>query len=148
VTQPFFTPVPQSGEVRSTMNTETPEIGRTPKAGLQRRMSDAAFSGTPAPDAGYALTLAHHACADLHAPAGVSHHDVEVGVALLASALASQAHRGPTMKDVRGVVSSLGLEQASSDAWPHFAGVSHSYAAQRRLVDDVASRVATERSRH
>ena len=96
MTQPTFSPVSRSGEVRPTVATSTPEIGRPPKAGLLRRAPTTAGSGTNAPGEGFALTLAERECSDLHVD-GVDHHDLVVGIALVAAKRASLAGRGPTV---------------------------------------------------
>jgi len=138
VTQPSYAPILRSGEVRPTRATQTPELGRTPKAGLQRHLITSALAGTPSPNEGYALTLAHQACHELDLPAGVSHHDVELGVGLVAAKLASAAHRGPTIYDVRKVLAHFGLDRTPVTAdLTAFGGLGHSYAAQRRFVDAV-----------
>ena len=82
------------------------------------------------------MTLAEHECADLHV-AGIAHHDLVVGVGLVAAKRASLAGRGPTVYDVRVVLELFGLREHASAATPDFAGLAHSYAAQRRFVDAV-----------
>lgn len=138
MTQPSYAPILRSGEVRPTRPTATPETGRPKKAGLQRHVSTQALTGTPSPNEGYALTLAARACHELSLPAGVSHHDVEIGVGLVAAKLASAARRGPTLHDVRAVLAHFGLDRApSAEALARFGGLGHSYAAQRHFVDAV-----------
>jgi len=138
VTQPTYTPVLRSGEVRPTRPTATPELGRAPKAGLLRHKASSALAGTPSPNEGYALTLAHQACHELVLPAGVDHHDIEIGIGLVAAKLASAAHRGPTIYDVRRAIAHFGLDQSPTAASLRgFGGLGHSYAAQRRFVDSV-----------
>jgi len=138
VTQPSYAPILRSGEVRPTKPTATPEFGRAPKAGLQRHATKGALAGTPAPGEGFALTLAARECEQLHFPHGVDDHDVEVGVGLVAAKRASLAGRGPTVYDVRAVVELFGLKEATVDACAPFAGLGHSYAAQRHFVDSVS----------
>ena len=117
------------------MATQTPEIGRPQKAGLLRHVPDVAGAGTNAPGEGFALTLAERECHSLHV-AGVSHHDLVVGVALVAAKRASLAHRGPSREDVRVVIDLFALS-GDSPVVEGFAGLAHSYAAQRRFVDAV-----------
>ena len=93
MTQPTFSPVSRSGEVRPTVATTTPEIGRIKKAGLLRHAPTTTGSGTNAPGEGFAMTLAQRECADLHID-GVDHHDLVVGIALVAAKRASLAGRG------------------------------------------------------
>jgi len=136
MTQPTFSPVSRSGEVRPTVATSTPEIGRTQKAGLLRHAPTTAGSGTNAPGEGFAMTLAERECADLHVD-GVDHHDLVVGIALVAAKRASLAGRGPTVYDVRAALDLFGLRTHESGTSADFAGIAHSYAAQRRFVDAV-----------
>jgi len=136
MTQPTFSPVSRSGEVRPTVATSTPEIGRTQKAGLLRHAPTTAGSGTNAPGEGFAMTLAERECADLHVD-GVDHHDLVVGIALVAAKRASLAGRGPTVYDVRAALDLFGLRTHESGTSTDFAGIAHSYAAQRRFVDAV-----------
>ena len=136
MTQPTFSPVSRSGEVRATVSTTTPEIGRTKKAGLLRHAPTGAGAGTQAPGEGFALTLAERECADLNVE-GVEHHDLVVGIALVAAKRASLAGRAPTVYDVRAALDLFGLRSHESRSTTGFAGLAHSYVAQRRFVDDV-----------
>jgi len=139
VSQPRFSLVAAAAEVRPTAPTATPELGRQPKAGLQRHAASSPFAGTPAPGEGFALTLAVHACAVLSLPDGVDRHDVQTAVALVAAKRASLAGRAPTIYDVRAVIELLGLTSESATNFSVVAGLSHSYAAQRRFVDAVST---------
>lgn len=118
------------------MATATPEIGRAKKAGLLRHAPTGEGSGTNAPGEGFAMTLAQRECADLHVT-GVDHHDLVVGVALVAAKRASLAGRGPTVYDVRVVLDLFGLRSHEGTVTANFAGLAHSYAAQRHFVDAV-----------
>ena len=103
VTQPTFVPVADSGAVRRCAPTATAEIGRPKKPGLLGAPHSVSGSGhgTPGPDAGYALTLAHSIVHDLTLAPNESAHDVEVAMALLASKRAGLVGRGPTKTDVK-----------------------------------------------
>ena len=118
------------------MATATPEIGRAPKAGLLRHAPSITGAGTQAPGEGFAMTLAQRECEDLHV-AGVSHHDLVVGIGLVAAKRASLAGRGPTVYDVRAALDLFGLSRHGVANTSAFAGLAHSYAAQRRFVDGV-----------
>ncbi|MHB2027223.1 MAG: hypothetical protein ACYCPT_00210, partial [Acidimicrobiales bacterium] len=85
--QPSFTPVPLSGEVRPTMATQTPELGRKRKIGLERtaRLESGVGRGTPAPGEGFALTIATRECAKLNFENSHDRHDVTVAVASIAA---------------------------------------------------------------
>jgi hypothetical protein len=136
VTQPTFSPVTRSGEVRATVTTTTPEIGRSKKVGLLRHAPTMAGAGTQAPGEGFAMTLAERECAELHVE-GLDHHDLVVGVGLVAAKRASLAGRGPTVYDVRAALDHFGLRSHGSTATAVFTGIAHSYVAQRRFVDSV-----------
>lgn len=82
------------------------------------------------------MTLAERECAQLHVE-GVDHHDLVVGIALVAAKRASLAGRGPTVYDVRAALDHFGLRGHGSNATTAFAGIAHSYVAQRRFVDNV-----------
>ena len=118
------------------MATATPEIGRTPKAGLLRHAPSITGAGTQAPGEGFAMTLAQRECEDIHV-VGVSHHDLVVGIGLVAAKRASLAGRGPTVYDVRAALHLFGLGRNGVANTSAFAGLAHSYVAQRRFVDGV-----------
>ena len=124
------------------MPTPTPEFGRVQKAGLERpvRLADGLGSGTPAPGAGYAFTVARREVAKLVFTHEHDRLDVETGVALVAAKRASLVGRGPILDDVRVAMDHFGLRESAvvgGDAIRPFAGLAHSYVAQRALVDAV-----------
>lgn len=142
--QPSFAPVPASGEVRPTTPTQTPELARPKKAGLQRspRPPTGPSLGTPAPGAGYALTIAHREVAALHFARERDRHDVELGVALVAAKRASLLGRAPSLSDVRVVLDIFGLSATGVINGPtirSFSGLAHSYVIQRQLVDSISA---------
>ncbi|MGH9020490.1 MAG: hypothetical protein ACRDV0_05665, partial [Acidimicrobiales bacterium] len=98
MSQPTFVPVPVAGQVRTVMPTPAPEVGRVAKTGLLRptKLDAGPGQGSPAPDAGYALTLAHREVGRLDFAREGDRHDVELGVALVAAKRASLVGRGPT----------------------------------------------------
>lgn len=125
------------------MTTATPELARVPKAGLQRSAARVSGKGhgTPAPGEGYALTIAQREVAKLVFAHEHDRHDVEVGIALVAAKRASLVGRGPILGDVQTALDIFKLRGA--DVVDHqlcvgFAGLAHSYAAQRRFVDAVS----------
>ncbi len=124
------------------MPTPTPEFARKPKAGLVRNAHPVATSGagTPAPGGGYALTIAEREVAKLAFDHEHDRHDVAVGVAVIAAKRASAIGRGPTVTDVRIALDHFKLLDATSVdhhlASP-FAGLAHSYVAQRAFADAV-----------
>ena len=141
MTQPAFVPVPAAGAVRATMATPTPVRARA-KVGLQRSPHRASGpqQGTPAPDAGFALTIAARVVGQLAFEHEHDRHDVALGVALVAAKRASLIGRGPTLDDVRAAMSVLGVPSGapvSASVARAFRGIGHSYVGQRALVDAV-----------
>ena len=123
------------------MATPPPEFSRPAKAGLVRdpRARAGANYGTPAPDAGYALGLASREVSRLDFAHEHDRHDVVVGVALVAAKRASLVGRGPTRDDVTLVLEHFALTSpVGRAASAPFAGLAHSYVAQRRFVDAVS----------
>jgi len=55
----------------------------------------------------------------------------------VAAKRASLAGRGPTVYDVRAALDLFGLRSHETGTTGDFAGIAHSYAAQRRFVDAV-----------
>ena len=144
MTQPSFVPQSQTATVRGTTPTAGPEFGRPKKPGLLGQPNAASGSGrgTPAPDAGYALTLAERAVHHLTLDAGVDEHDVVAGIAALAAKRAGLAGRGPTMTDVEFALDLFAFRTSStataaSERKALFAGLGHSYFALRAFVDAV-----------
>jgi hypothetical protein len=125
------------------MTTATPELGRTPKLGLERsaRRVAGVGEGTNAPGEGYALTIATRECAKLAFAHPHDLHDVTVGVASIAAKRASLVGRGPTLGDVHVAMDLFGLRAISPvtrEITKPFSGLAHSYSAQRRFVDAVS----------
>lgn len=127
------------------------EIGRKKKTGLLGALPAAGLSrGSPGPDAGYALTLVHSALSRFILDSSESAHDIEVGVALIAARRAAQSGRAPSRSDVEVAADLFGLRGRATpaiveDRRGRFAGVAHSYAAQRALVDTVSDAALSQR---
>jgi hypothetical protein len=88
------------------------------------------------------LTLAHRIAPTLHLALGEDRHDVELGIALLASRRAALMGRAPCIYDVRAAASLFGYQADAPEALVArrvslFRGLAHSYEAQRALVDSV-----------
>jgi hypothetical protein len=145
MTQPTFVPIAEADQVRPARHLHVPgswtpshpaEL-RTPRG--QPRPAE----GTPGPDSGFALRLAHRFGPELKLGVGESEHDVVLGVALIASKRAAIFGRAPSVYDVRHALmlwcfldghAPAALLQARRAA---FSAVSHDYVAQRELVDAV-----------
>jgi hypothetical protein len=150
VTQPTFVPVADSSAVRPSSPTANPQIGRPPKRGLLGAPTEkrGPGEGTPGPDGGYALHLAEHL---LHGfdLAGVPEHDAVIGLALLAAKRAALVGRAPTRTDVEVAMDLFGFRQSADVALAThrrrlFAGLAHSYIAQRTFVDTVPASALTQ----
>jgi len=130
------------------MTTQTPELGRTAKPGLERSAVRATGTGlgTPAPGEGYALTIADRECKKLTFEHPEDLHDVIVGVAGVAAKRASVVGRGPTLSDVHVAMDHFELRSTSPVSRAKtkpFQGLAHSYAAQRRFVDAISAALLT-----
>ncbi len=124
------------------METGTPEFARAPKPGLQRSVTGGRGQGTQAPGEGFALTIAQREVAKLDVEHEHDRHDIAVGVGLVAAKRASLVGRGPQLGDVRVALALFGLDSAlkvSHALTRPFAGLAHSYVAQRRFVDAVTN---------
>jgi hypothetical protein len=144
MTQPTFVPISEADQVRPArhlhvpgtwMQTRPAEL-RSPTALRGRGV------GTPGPDAGFALRLAHRFTGDLRLAPGEDAHDVVEGCALLAARRAALFGRAPSIYDVQVALIVWGfLEDAATDVVDlrrrAFASVSHDYTAQRALVEGV-----------
>lgn len=125
------------------MTMATPELARTQKPGLQRTAiaSKGAGHGTPAPGEGFALTIAHREVGKLMFAHEHDRHDVEVGIALVAAKRASIVGRGPILGDVQLALDLFelrGVDVIDHERCRGFAGLAHSYSAQRHFVDAVS----------
>ncbi len=137
--QPSFAPVPEAGEVRPTMATQPPEIGRATRPGLLRHAPRArGHYGNPGPNEGYAPTLAARAVGALEVEHAHDREGIALAVALVAAKRASLIGRGPIPGDVERAMDLLGVRSpVTTEVARRFRGLSHSYAAQRDLVDSV-----------
>ncbi len=143
--QPTFVPITEADQVRSARRLSVPGhwhadrpgdlVGSSRPAGVRR--------GTPGPDQGFAMRLAHRFEGRLHLVHGEDTEDVLLGVAMLASKRAGLVGRAPCIYDLDAVFSLFGfllpspppelVEQRRS----LFASASREYVAQRALVDAV-----------
>jgi hypothetical protein len=144
MTQPTFVPIAEADQVRPARHLHVPGPWTTsrpaeltvPSVRLGRGV------GTPGPDSGFALRLAHRFEQDLRLGEGESADDVLVGVALVAAKRAALFGRAPCIHDVRHALNLWGfLDDAQAENLASrrasFSSLSHDYVAQRRLVDSV-----------
>jgi hypothetical protein len=142
--QPTFVPIAEADQVRPARHMHVPGAWTTsrpaeltvPEHRRGRSM------GTPGPDSGFALRLAHRFEPDLKLEEGETEHDVALGVALIASKRAAMFGRAPSVYDVRLALNLWGfLDEAPAELKAKrraaFSSISHDYVAQRRLVDSI-----------
>lgn len=144
MTQPTFVPISEADQVRPARHLHVPGSWTTSRpAELSVPRPAAGRSvGTPGPDSGFAIRLAHRFEPQLRLTDGEVAHDVLIGVALVASKRAALFGRAPCIYDVQFA---LGLWSFLSDAPAEtvaerrrlFSAVSHEYVSQRALVDAV-----------
>ena len=125
------------------MPTETPEFARAPKPCMQRsaHVPTGRGLGTQAPGEGFALSIAHREVARLTFEHEHDRHDIELAAALVGAKRASLIGRGPQLGDVRVAMRLFGLVEGvvvDHHLAAPFAGLAHSYPAQRRFVDAVS----------
>ncbi len=144
MTQPTFVPITDADQVRparhlhvpAAWTTDRPAELATPSAPKGRSV------GTPGPDAGFALRLAHRYESELKLGDGESTHDALIGCALIAARRAALVGRAPCIYDVQVALALWGflidapleVRQLRQKA---FSSVSEDYVAQRALVDSV-----------
>ena len=144
MTQPTFVPIAEADQVRPARHMHVPGSWTTsrpaeltvPEHPRGRSM------GTPGPDSGFALRLAHRFEHELKLEQGETEHDVTLGVALIASKRAALFGRAPSVYDVRFALNLWGfLDDAPVDLKASrraaFSSISHDYVAQRSLVDSI-----------
>jgi hypothetical protein len=144
MTQPTFVPISEADQVRPARHMHVPGSWTTSRpAELHVPTAHRGPSvGTPGPDAGFAMRLAHRFAHDLKLGEGETEHDVSYGVALIAARRAAQFGRAPSIYDVQFALAYWGfladvppaLQAKRREA---FASVSHDYVAQRALVDAI-----------
>jgi hypothetical protein len=152
MTQPTFVPIAEADQVRPARHMDVPGIWTAdrPAELVGPTMRRGASIGTPGPDSGFALRLAHRFEEDLTLGEGESAHDVLLGVALVASKRAALFGRAPCIYDVRLALDLWDfLGDAPADVREArrvaFSSVSHDYVAQRALVDSVPEETLRQR---
>jgi hypothetical protein len=144
MTQPTFVPIAEADQVRPARHLHVPGTWTTdrPAELVGPTMRRGANIGTPGPDSGFAVRLAHRFENELELSEGESAHDVLLGVALVASKRAALFGRAPCIYDVRFALNLWGF-LVDAPAYVRavrrvaFSSISHDYVAQRALVDSV-----------
>jgi len=145
MTQPTFVPIAEADQVRPARHLQVPGPWTTsrPAELVVPTVSRGRKTGTPGPDSGFALRLAHRFAHDLKLAEGENEHDVVLGVALVASKRAALFGRAPSVYDVQFALNLWGF--LDDDVPPErvaarraaFSSIAHDYVAQRALVDSV-----------
>jgi hypothetical protein len=144
MTQPSFVPIAEADQVRPSLRLQVPgpwSTTRPAESAVPRQPQGRGF-GSPGPDQGFALRLAHRAADRLRLSADESAEDVIVGVAMLASRRAGLTGRAPCVYDVETAIALFGFEGDApadliAERTRRFRSVAHDYAVQRDLVDSV-----------
>lgn len=145
MTQPTFVPISEADQVRPALRLEDarPWVADRPAELRLPVRAGGKNLGSPGPDQGYALGLAHRFGDRLRLRAGESEEDVVVGTALLASRRSALFGRAPMVYDVE---TALALWEFLDDDPPQgllevrrlaFSSAARDYSVQRALVDRV-----------
>jgi hypothetical protein len=144
MTQPTFVPIAEADQVRPAMHMDVPGPWTTsrPAELVVPAVTRGRTTGTPGPDAGFALRLAKRFEHELRLQDGESEHDVELGVALVGAKRAALFGRAPCVYDVRFALNLWGFLDdvpagIAATRRAAFSSISHDYVAQRALVDSV-----------
>jgi len=144
MTQPSFVPIAGPDQVRPSLSLEPPRrwTADRPAEQVYPARTGGTRRGTPGPDQGYALRLAHRLADRLELGDGEDEEDVQVGCALLAARRSGLFGRAPTIYDLEAAFAiwgflgpaPAGLVERRRAA---FSAASHDYDVQRALVDRV-----------
>jgi hypothetical protein len=144
MTQPTFVPIAEADQVRPARHLHVPGAWTSsrPAEFTGPTLRQGRSIGTPGPDSGFALRLAHRFQGDLKLGEGETAHDVLLGVALVASKRSALFGRAPCIYDVRFALNLWGfLDDVPPDVQvarrAAFSSISHDYEAQRALADSV-----------
>ena len=144
MTQPEYVPVRAVDEVRPVERLPAPRrwtATRPADIRSPQRPAGPAL-GTPGPDQGYALTLAHRFHGQLALTEGESEEDAVVGCVAVAMRRAALFGRAPVVHDLRLAFTLFGYLGAAPEELveyrrPLFAGAGHHYWDQRVIADRV-----------
>jgi hypothetical protein len=144
MTQPSFVPISGQDQVRPSLHLEAPRRWTSNRVAEQvyPARTGGARRGTPGPDQGYALRLAHRFADRLQLGEGEHAEDVLVGCALLAARRAGMFGRAPSVYDLEAAFAVWGFfgpvpEGLLERRRMAFSSASHDYAIQRDLVDRI-----------
>ena len=146
MTQPTFVPINEADQVRPALRLSNPGAWTQSRPSELRganRQTGPAF-GTPGPDQGYALKLAHGFADRLVLTTGEHAEDAAAGCTAVAMRRAAAFGRAPVVHDLTLAFSLWGfLDEAPDDLVerrrPLFSAASHSYQRQRVIADLAAA---------
>ncbi len=148
MTQPTFVPIAEADQVRPARHLHVPGPWTTsrPAELVVPTARRGPTLGTPGPDSGFALRLAHRFAHELRLGEGETEHDVLLGVALIAAKRAALFGRAPSVYDVQFALHLWGFLDDAPAALQErrraaFSAISHDYAAQRALVDSTPEEI-------
>jgi hypothetical protein len=145
VTQPSFVPIGEADQVRPAYQLRVPNIW------TQSRPSELKSAvrptgrrlGSPGPDQGFALKLAHRFVDRLTLASGESAEDAVAGCTAVAMRRCATFGRAPAIYDLSFAFTLWGFLGGAPDdlvefRGPLFRSASHHYLAQRAIADSVA----------
>jgi hypothetical protein len=145
MTQPTFVPISEADQVRPARHLRAQGAWTaTRPAELQVPTAHhGPMVGTPGPDAGFALRLAHRYQDELRLGEGETVDDSLLGCGLIAARRAALLGRAPCIYDIEVALALWGFLIDAPQELRHarrqaFSSVSHDYLAQRALVDAVS----------
>ena len=151
---PEYVPVDRTRTLRSYSSPpRRPGSWKADRPGeLVGRQPEGELLGTPGPDQGYAITLAHRLSGGLKLDDGENEADVLVGGAAIAMKRSGLFSRGPIMADVEAALTPWGFFDASAPRElvdrrrEMFSEIHHShhYMARRAVVDAVPADLLTQ----
>jgi len=145
MTQPSFVPITEADQVRPARHLQVPAPW-TPGRPAELRTPSRPIGpgmGTPGPDQGFALRLAHRFGGRLCLRDGESAEDATVGGAVLASRRSGLFGRAPSIHDLTVAFTLWGFLTAGAPDGlvaarrAAFRSVAHDYVVQRQLADRV-----------
>ena len=143
--QPSFVPITEADQMRPARALAVPGRWVPERPGDLRgpAQPQGPRHGTPGPDQGFALLLAHRFVSRLSLREGEDVDDVVLGCALIGCRRAALVGRAPCIYDVEHAFTLFGFlmaeppEELVAMRREAFRSVSHSYDQQRALVDAV-----------
>jgi len=145
MTQPSFVPIAEADQVRPALHLKVPSAWSADRPADHRvpGIPIGRGYGSPGPDQGFALSLARRFEDRIRLTPDEEIEDVLTGCALIASRRAAAFGRAPCVYDLDAAFALFGFLNGDPPAdvvesrTTKFRSVSHSYEAQRELVDSI-----------